>query len=396
MLAAFLTAVVAVAQPPVGDSLTLEQALAHAQATRPQVALATAGVDRARGAKRVAGAIPNPNAQLETDNIAPTRKMTVVQPLAWLPGYVATRAAGSAGVDRAVADSMQLVADVGREVRRAFFGALAADERLRLLTEQAGLADSLVVLAARRVSAGDISALERDQVAQEASRARLVASQARLAARVARVELSRAIAFTSAAPPRAAGPLGDGLDVVARLDTTAEANERPALRAALADSAAAAARLLAARLSQIPVPSLIVGREWGEIAPLRSTVLGLSMPLPLWSQGRERVAEARGIARESAARVAEVRLTNGALIDGARMRVVETAERARFARDSLLPDARRIRAGAVRLYEAGRTGMLPVFDALRAERDVAQTVVQELLAFQEARADLAAALGQWR
>ena len=69
--------------------------------------------------------------------------------------------------------------------------------------------------------------------------------------------------------------------------------------------------------------------------------------------------------------------------------------RARFARDSLLPEARRVRAGAVRLYEEGRTSVLPVLDALRAEREVARATVAELLAFQEARADLDAVLGRW-
>jgi hypothetical protein len=58
-----------------------------------------------------------------------------------------------------------------------------------------------------------------------------------------------------------------------------------------------------------------------------------------------------------------------------------------------MTEARRVRAGAVRLYEAGRTGVLPVFEALRAERDVARAMVRELLAFQEARADLAALRG---
>jgi hypothetical protein len=39
--------------------------------------------------------------------------------------------------------------------------------------------------------------------------------------------------------------------------------------------------------------------------------------------------------------------------------------------------------------------VLPVLDALRAERDVARTTIAELLAFQEARADLNAVLGRW-
>jgi outer membrane protein TolC len=76
--------------------------------------------------------------------------------------------------------------------------------------------------------------------------------------------------------------------------------------------------------------------------------------------------------------------------------VEEAALRARFARDSLLPNAQRVRSGAVRLYEEGRTSVVPMLDALRAERDVSRAAVAELLAWQQARADLAATLGQWR
>jgi outer membrane protein TolC len=107
------------------------------------------------------------------------------------------------------------------------------------------------------------------------------------------------------------------------------------------------------------------------------------------------VEQARGAAVEQAALAAEVRLTARAQLEMARARVEESTRRARFARDSLLPEARRVRSGTVRLYEAGRTSVVPVLDALRAERDVARATVAELLAFQDARADLRAVLGRW-
>jgi len=391
------------------DSLSLAQALERARIARPQSALAAAGVERARGSARLGSLVPNPAAAAQRDDRTPTRQATVTQPLAWLVRRGADAEAGRATVARAAADSVQLIADVGREVQRAFYGALAAEERLRLVSEQLRFADSLVTLADRRVSAGDISALERDQIAQEASRSRLASAQARALARVARVEFARAVAWERVEPPRAAGSLANGLDVPAettffeRVDP-AELMALPLVRTAVADSAAGAARFRSARLAQIPIPALVAGVEWGsaDATIVRSRdarrvtpIVGLSMPLPFWNQGREASAEARGVALEGAARAAEARLTAVAALGTARIRAVETATRARFARDSLYTEAIRIRAGAVRLYDAGRTGLLPVLDALRVERDVALTLVQELLAFQEARADLTALLGQW-
>lgn len=402
-LAAALLAVV-----QTSDSLTLEQALARARAARPQVTAAAAAVARARGTRRIATMVPNPSAQYETDEQSYTRKLMVEQPLAWLPRYGAERAGGRALVERAAADSAQLVSELGRDVRRAFFGALAAEQALRLSTDQVQIADSVLVLADRRVGAGDISELERDQVAQESSRARLAALRAREVAALARAELARAVAWTGevgGAELHPVGALDAGLDAVGELLAVTPAGrapneilaQLPALRAVVADSAGSAARLRAARLAQIPIPAIVVGREWGGDPTLRNNaILGLSIPFPLWSQGREAVAEARGAADESTARLAEARLTISAQLEGAHIRVTESAARARFARDTLLPEARRIRAGAVRLYDAGRTGIFPVFDALRVERDVSQTVLQELLAFQDARAELLARLGRWQ
>jgi outer membrane protein TolC len=106
------------------------------------------------------------------------------------------------------------------------------------------------------------------------------------------------------------------------------------------------------------------------------------------------VHQARGAAAEQAALAAEARLVARAQLEAALVRVEESGRRARFARDTLLPEARRVRAGAVRLYEEGQTSVVPVLDALRSERDVTRAAVVELLAFQEARADLDAVRGR--
>jgi cobalt-zinc-cadmium efflux system outer membrane protein len=389
-----------------GVPLTLADALARARGSRPQVVVAAATVERARGAARVATTIPNPQTNAQADERTPTRQATATQPLGWLLRRPADAATGRALIARAAADSVQLLADLARDVHRAFYGALAANERLRLTTEQAQLTDSLVVLVDRRVAAGDISALDRDQIALEASRARLVLAQARELALVAAVELGRVVAWERDEWPSAVGSLSDAVDEPlgeTRADPT-ELARLPVLRAARADSVTAAERWRASRLAQIPTPSIVAGVEWGAnsgavgapASDARTTpIFGLSMPFPIWNQGREAKAEARGAAAEAAARVGETRLVATAALNTARIRVAERAARARYARDSLLANAGRIRTGAVRLYDAGRTAVFPVLDALRVEREVAQSVVQELLAYQEARADLGALLGQW-
>lgn len=385
--------VLAVAQAT--DSLTLSQALSRAREQRPRLSAASAGIERARGAARVGAIIPNPLSQLEADNLAPTHRIVATQSLAWIPRRSADLAAGRSGVDRAVADSAQLLADVGRDVKRAFFGSLAANRLSALTAEQASLADSLARFAARRAAEGDISDLERDQIVLEASRARLAAAQAREAATVAQVDLARAIAWDSPRGPSAQGDLDEGLVLSSAVGAADDIDTVPTIRGATADSSAARARLRAARIARIPIPGVVVGREWGGQTGADNLILGLAIPFPLWSQGNEVVAQARGAAAEQNAITAETRIATRALVAQTRVRVAETTARALFARDSLLPDARRVRIGAVRLYEEGRTSVVPMLDALRAERDVTRAAVAEILAFQTARADLDAALGKW-
>ena len=73
----------------------------------------------------------------------------------------------------------------------------------------------------------------------------------------------------------------------------------------------------------------------------------------------------------------------------ARARLEESALRARFARDSLVPAARALREQALAAYRAGETSLLAVLDALRSEREVVLAQIQDFIAFQ-------AALSAWR
>jgi outer membrane protein TolC len=71
----------------------------------------------------------------------------------------------------------------------------------------------------------------------------------------------------------------------------------------------------------------------------------------------------------------------------------ESGLRARFARDSLLPAARALRSRALKAYQSGETGVLPMLDALRSERDASLAGTQDMIAYQTAQADWQALLG---
>lgn len=385
---------------PVADTLTLDRALEYAARARGQVVSARGAVDRARAEARRFSAIPNPVLQYGSSDLTPTQSVQLLQPLSWLAGFGQARAAGSAAVRRASADSMRSTAEVARSVRVAFYTTVAADETLRLVRDHARAADTLLQLAERRSSLGDISELERDQVVQETATIRIMEQRAIADARVARLELGRALGAVVTPAVVVAARLDDRLPFGSGQTswtptTPASVGDVPLVAMAIHDSAAAANRLAVARWRQLPLPSFLGKWEWGGgPAAARNTILGFSVPLPLWQYGQHDVALARAEAAERSGGAIEARLEGVRQLEEGRVRVEESSTRAQDARTQLFPTAVRLRAGAVRLFEAGRTGILPVFDAFRREREAAMLMVQEMLAYQVARAELAALLGR--
>ena len=368
-----------------GDSLSLAQALERARHARGSVTAAAAGVAEARAALRVAGTIPNPTVSYSHTEATPRNHLLVDQPLDWLFRRGSDRSAAQAGVSRALADSSLAVVGLLRDVRAAFYRARASRLAESLVRAQAALADSVARLAAARLRAGDISLLEQEQAAQEAARARQTAAAAREAARVNEAELARAIAWEGP-PPTPTGALDAGVDQLP--DTTIDVAALPGVRTAVADSAAAAAQARSAASARIPLPTVQSGAEWGdESQPGTLGVIGIAVPFPLWNIGGGKAAEAEARATRASALAREARLDAVRQLRLARIHLEETASRARFDRDSIVPGAAVLRGRALRAYQAGETGIFPVLDALRGERDASLAALQDLLAFQEALAD---------
>jgi cobalt-zinc-cadmium efflux system outer membrane protein len=387
-----IAAILLLAQDP-GDSISLADALARARAVRGQVAVAGAQVAEARAALRGAGAITNPTISYTHSGAVPQEHFLFDQPLDFLLRRGPDRSAARARIAGAQADSSRVLAELAREVRTTFYRALAAAGEERLVAAQAAQADSVARIAAARLRAGDVSLLEQEQAAQEAARARQTLSAAREAARVAEAALARTIGWDGAEPPRAAGALDAGL--AEPPPSLPVPDSLPAVRSAVADSGATDALARSASLARIPLPTLQGGAEWNDpTQPGTLAVFGFALPLPLWQTGAGPAAEARARARRAAALAGEARLESVRALREAHIRLTESGRRARFARDSLLPQAGVLRARAVRAYQAGETGILPVLDALRSERDVALSAVQDQLAYQEALADWYALIGR--
>ncbi len=390
-----LTALLLQAPPP--DTLTLAEALSRARTSRGQVVAASARVAAARAAYRVAGAVPNPTVTYSHSESFPRHHLLVDQPLDWLLRRGRDRESARYGIGSALADSSKTMADQEREVRVAFYTARAAQAAETLTIAQSALADSVARIGAARLRAGDISMLEAEQGQAEAARVRQSLSSAREGSRVATGDLAAAVGADPARPPAPVGALDAGLDHPPARAAAIE--EVPAVRAAIADSGVAAALARSTSVANIPLPTLQAGAEWEDPSTPNAgalAIVGVAIPLPLWQHGAGAVAQARARALAAAAGVREARIEAARRLEAARVRLEESGLRARFARDTLLPAARALRSRALRAYQAGETGVLPVLDALRSERDAALAGTQDMLAYQTALADWLALSGAGR
>jgi outer membrane protein, heavy metal efflux system len=382
------------------DSLTLEAALALAESRRGQPRAAAAAVAAARAGVRLAGSVPNPVGSYSYTEDLPRQHVSLDQPLDWLLTRGPERSAARNGVLRAEADSAQGAADLAAEVRAAFYGVIAARDLAGVTTEQRVLADSLATLAGERLARGDIAEQERDQLVLEATRALQRESSAREAAGVAWARLARSIGWEPASSPATVrGALDDGLaERSPAVSAGEDLSPLPRLAAVVADSIAAAERVRRAVRAQLPLPSVQLGADWDDPGnPDRFlAVLGFSLPLPLWHHGSAASAVAKAEALQVGAVLSEARLETARVLTDAGTRLRERQGRAVIARDSLLPVARRIRTRATVAYRLGETGLVPLLEALRAEREVTAEAVDDLLAYQEARAAWDQALGRAR
>jgi cobalt-zinc-cadmium efflux system outer membrane protein len=375
-------------QAPAPDTLTLKQALTRARTSRGTTAAAAARVAAARAALRVAGTVPNPTVSYSHSESPPRFHLLVDQSLEWLLRRGRDRQAARFGIGSAQADSSLTVAEQDREVRVVYYTARAAIIAESLSIAQTALSDSVAHISAARLRAGDISLLEAEQARAEAARSRQNLSSVREGAQVAASDLGRVVGLDPAAPPQPVDQLDTDLD---RMSVRAvEVESVPSVRVAVADSGSAAALARSASIAAVPLPTLQSGAEWEDPTEPNAgalAVFGISLPLPLWQRGAGSTAAAQARAAAAAAQVREARLTAAQRIEATRIHLVESQLRARFARDTLLPVAQALRQRALRAYQTGETGILPVLDALRSEREAALAGVQDLLAFQTALAD---------
>ncbi|GLV23854.1 TolC family protein [Sphingobium sp. TomTYG45] len=397
VVAAALCATQVAAQdaPPTTAPLTLEQALAAARQTSPALEAASADLRASSAARTVAGLRPNPSLQAETENVTgsgPYRGFDSAETTVGfaLPIELGGKRSARIGVAqaqgaRARVDAAIAEADLTLRVTQAFVAAVAAERRVSVAREQAGIAGEAFRAASVRVRAGRASPIEEQRADVIRINAEAAAARAERDAAVVRDTLARLIGR----------PVTAGLDLAwfDRIDgygpgVRANVDGTLALAAADAEVTTADAQVRLARSQRMPDVTLSAGARRLEATNDTAAVFGVSVPLPLFNNGSAGVAQARAERDRADARRRMVRLDAEQAIASAEAEVANAAADARNATGPALAAA----VEAARIARIGyREGKFSQLDLLDAERTLSETraaAIDALAAWHDARARL--------
>jgi cobalt-zinc-cadmium efflux system outer membrane protein len=381
--------------PSIG--LSLDEAVAAAGGSAPAVDAATASIRAAQAAQDVAGLRPNPSVQGQVENIVGSGSFRGVSSAETTVGVSipielggkrsARVAVAGAQVSRAQLQAAIAAADIRVQVTQLYVEAVAAERRLATARDQARLAAEVLRGAGVRVRAGRASPLEQQRA--DVARINADANVERLMrlADAARINLAR----------RIGRPIDGALDtgLLDRLPAATWGLVEPtraegtlALAAADADLAIADAGIRLARANR--VPDINVGPALRRLEATNDTaaVFSISIPIPVFNNGRAAVAQATAERSRAEAVRRVTALDVEQAITDAEAEAANAATSARAAAGPALAAAQEASRIARIGYREGKFGQLDLLDAERTLAETRVAAIDALASYQNARARL--------
>lgn len=376
--------------------LTLVQALERAGVAAPELDAASADIRAATAGRAVAGLRPNPALSVEAENVVGSglykgvdsveATTSLALPIELGGKRSARIAVANAQVDRASIVAAMAAADLRQSVTEAYVEALASERRLITAREQARLAAEVARAATVRVKAGRASPIEEQRAGVGNLNAQAALARAERQAEVARFLLVQRLGSPIEGPLDAAwfdrvetrhGPLRpiDGEGTLS-------------LAAARADLSTADARVRLARSLRVPDLTLSTGARRLEATNDTAAVFSLSIPLPVFNNGRAALNQATA---ERDRAEAQRRLTARDVsrsIALAQADVANAAMSAATAKGPALAAAEEAARIARIGYREGKFGQLELIDAERTLSETRTAAIDALAAYHIAQARL--------
>jgi cobalt-zinc-cadmium efflux system outer membrane protein len=364
----------ALAQAP-GSALTLDQALNRARLKAPVLLSARARIEEARGRLKGASIILQANPAVEgtlgprLSNQGSTMdgELSVSQDFEALGRRAARIAGAQTGVTREIAASREAGRMLLRDVAIAFIKALAASEKLKVLTTADEVSSGFLATAERRYQAGDITILEVNLAKNGAARARAELRSGRAEQVISLGELRLFLGMFPEEEFSVSGDLTRSKKYeLAALVSTAE--DRPDIRVLESE--------LQGALADVRMGSTFKSPDFGLVARYQRdqgdniAQAGVRVTLPVFSRGQELTAtgnaRAARIRGEVEAIKTAIRNEVRTAFDAYAYRAEALQELERLALPSLLENETLAR----RSYEEGEIGLA---ELLLIRREILET-----------------------
>jgi len=375
--------------------LTLQRALELAGAASPNLEAAAAGVRAAEAQRRGAALRPNPSISIETENVvgsggyrgfhAAETTVGLALPVERGGKRSARIAVADSQVNRVRLETAVARAELVLRVTQAFNRLAAAERHWAVAQDQLQIANEGLRVARVRIRAGRASPIEEQRAGLARANAETAAGRAERDLILARGTLGRLIG-------REPGPIDLGwFERLGSLGPRepARAEGMLALALAEADLAAAGAQLRLARSQRIPDVTVSAGARRLAATNDVAAVFGVSVPLPMFDNGRAGVDAARARREQAEASRRAALLEAQQAIASAEVDLANAEANARTANGPALAAA----AEAARIARIGyREGKFGQLDLIEAERTLAETraaAIDALAAHHDAEARLA-------
>ena len=375
--------------------LTLDDAIASARARSPGMDAADAAIRATTAGRTVAGLRPNPSFEGQAENVVGTGPYKGLSGSETTVGFSlpietggkrsARVAVADTRVGRAKLGAFVALADLELQVAETYVEALGAERRLLVAQQQAAIATEGLRVARDRVTVGAASPIDQQRADVISINANVAVERAERSLDVARQNLSRLIGSA------VNGPLDTvWFDRVAGFGPTIapSSDGTLALAIAAADLATAEAQIRLARANRVPDITLSAGARRLQASRDTAAVVGVSIPIPLFNNGRAAIDQATAERDQLTAQLRLARIDADRAIASAVADVANAAATARAANGPALAAAQEAARIARLGYGQGKFNQIELLDAERTLSETRAAAIDALIAFHTATARL--------
>ncbi len=377
--------------------LTLPAAIDLALAANPELSAATNEWRAVEGTVIQAGLLPNPEISTMVEDTADkeTRTTTIqINQLIELGGKRSARvdfAERELGMAAAALSAKRL--DVRASVVGAFFDVLVAQERVQQAGDLYGIAQRATEAAARRVIAGKISPVEESKARIAEASTRIDLNQARSELLAARKRLAASWGSPEPNFERVEGQIDSLPAIPSAEEISRRLNSSPALASARYDAARFAALVELERANRMPDLTVSLGSQRVEELGRNQTIVGLSIPLPIFDRNQGKVREALRRADKARDELKAIELRLGTEVAQSQERLKALVAEAQTLQSEIVPGARSAYEAASKGFELGKFSFLEVLDAQRTFFQARAQYLRSLAEAHRTSAELERVLG---